>query len=289
MDGYCNERIYLKFNYPNSGPGDKNFLTGIRQKYGALYITGTYINSQSGRSYTYVYKGDLQGNVGPYTQNKWHILEYPTNEDETVTNTSLYGPDVRKDGSIRAVGNYNTEETGKRALGTVYEGKLNGKGIWTTLIPAEDAINTIAHSSMGDLVVGNYDTKYVQGMGFIYDMKKRRYYDINKRGAKSITAYGIWKNSKHEYTICGGYSPILNDITFGYLVDWNNKTKRFYNWREYEYENNAVITHFDGITSDGKCGYNLTGDALTHRSRHSDECLAWLSIHDVDVIGRDSK
>lgn len=281
------ERIYLTFNYPGSVPGDQTLIGGIRKDDGIYYISGSYIPT-SGQTIPFVYKGDIRGTTGPCSNNTWNTLRYPSEPGRTVTATALYGPDVKQHGNIRVVGNYATEETGGNTLGAMYEGKLNGSGVWTTLLPSPEALNTIAHSTMENLVVGNYDTVLIQGKAFIYDVNNKTYHEIVKYGAKSITAYGIWYNGKNHYTICGGFSNgiISNEskdknlehidrskiIDSGYVVDWDNKKKIFYNWREYHYNNDdrSVITHFDGISSYGCDGYTLTGDALVEAGPNSE-------------------
>ena len=251
------ERIYLKFNYPGATPGSKTLLTGIRSHGETLYITGFYEDFET---ISFLYRGDVSGNINsPCSHNSYNILDYPSAPGRTVESTNLYGPDILKSG-VRVVGNYTTVEAGTSTIGCMYEGPLNGEGKWITLTPSDDTLNTIAHSTMGNLVVGNYDTLLVQGKAFIYDVKKQTYHEIVKPYAVSITAYGIWHNQGHCYTICGSYTDI-NQIGVGYLVDWNNKTHEFSNWRDYNYPK-SVITHFDGITSDECGGYNLTGDSF---------------------------
>src|SRR6185436_5138971 len=97
-----------------------------------------------------------------------------------------------------------------KAFGCLYEGLLDGSGIWTQILPTSDkpVINTICHSTMHNLIVGNYDTILIAGKAFIYDIEKHTYYDIIKPGAQSITAYGIWYNGGESYTICGGYTEL---------------------------------------------------------------------------------
>jgi hypothetical protein len=78
---------------------------------------------------------------------------------ESVTSTSFYGPDSDALGNITAVGCYTTLESGAKQIGLLYQGTVAGVGMWTTLTPPEDLFpsveNTIAHSTMGGLVVGN--------------------------------------------------------------------------------------------------------------------------------------
>ena len=259
-------RKYRTFNYPSGVDGGKTLLTGIREvndEHNRFYITGfyKYLNDSSPVA-SFVYKGCKHGS------GSWYTLDYPSSTNVTVSATNLYGPnngDVN--GEIKVVGNYTTVEAGQKAFGCLYQGPLDGSGVWKTIIPSssDSVINTIAHSTHGDLVVGNYDTQLNQGKAFIYDIKTDEYFEITKDGAKSITAYGIWYNGDQSYTICGGYSNLdpSSGIDSGYIVDWNSESRELSNWRSYNYDNDplkAMITHFDGITSDGEGGYNLTGD-----------------------------
>jgi hypothetical protein len=261
-------RKYQTFSYPNALPGSSTALTGIRNVNGSkhkVYITGFYkpTPDTSNTTISFVYKGTLSG------KGHWYTLNYPSSPGTTVVVTNLYGPNNKHNGDLQVVGNYTTQETGISTIGCLYEGSINGDGQWTTIVPIplsnDPILNTICHSTNGGLVVGNYDTILVQGKAFIYDIKKKTYHNINKPNAKSITSYGLWYNGKDRYTICGGYSNTngVSALDTGYLVDWNNKKKTFSNWRSFKYNNKpAIITHFDGITTDGKHGYNLTGDAV---------------------------
>src|SRR4029078_6229537 len=113
-------------------------------------------------------------------QDNWYVLKYPSSDGNTVLATNLYGPNNGKNGEIQVVGNYTTKEAGKSTFGCLYEGYLSGKGRWTTIIPqfSESTLNTIAHSTHGNFVVGNYDTQLNQGKAFIYDILGKKYYDI---------------------------------------------------------------------------------------------------------------
>lgn len=255
---HCEKRKYETLDYPGSKANEKTLLTGIRgvdcEK--NVYISGFYVPVNQNKTTAFVYKGTLGG------KGKFYDLNYPkVNCTPTITN--LYGPNNgKKCDTINVVGNYTVQgQTG--TIGCLYQGKLDNSGKWTTIIPPFGTIlNTICHSTMGHLVVGNYDTVLVQGKAFIYDIKSKQYYDIINVNAISITAYGIWQNSKHCYTICGGYTT-GSGSNVGYVVDWNNKKHKLYNWRTYSYGNNssvAKITHFDGITiGKNEHTYNLTG------------------------------
>ncbi len=263
-------RKYFIFNFPSTEPGGQTLLTGIREvdhKQNQVFISGFYNAPDGVTVIPFVYKGSLAG------EGTWNILNYPSSPGTTVNLTNLYGPNNGPKSTIQVVGNYTTVETGSKKIGCLYEGPLNGSGKWTSLIPTskKPVLDTIAHSTMGGLVVGNYNTQEKISQAFIYEIKTGKYYRIIKPKAKDITAYGIWHNGGHSYTICGGYSNLnaTTGVGSAYLVDWDNKTKKFSNWRSYDYGNdpvNAIVTHFDGITSNGCGGYNLTGDwtALDH-------------------------
>jgi len=255
---------YSTFNFPGFVPGGRNLLTGIRRKRSNLYITGFYIPSMDADTVSFLYKGNVNYlNAGGY-----YILNYPGSKA-----TNLYGPAILDDCKVRVVGNYTKNNT-NGLFGCMYTGKLDGTGDWLTITPSSDALNCICHSNMGNLVVGNYDTRLINGKAFIYDIKKDSYTEIIKDNAKTITAYGIWQNNGNgnsscdndHYTICGGYSPIVGAETdIGYIVDYNRKTKKFSNWTEYHYANDnaSTVTHFDGIT-EAENGYNLTGVAVAN-------------------------
>ena len=284
-------RKYWTLNYPSAVAGSKTLLTGIRgirDSKKKVYISGFFEPPTDSLNpvITFVYKGTITGN------GKWYNFNYPSGPGRTVLVTNFYGPNNgKKCGDIQVVGNYTTKETGMSTIGCLYEGPLDGSGQWRTIIPKSDkpVLNTICHSTMGGFIVGNYDTTLIQGKAFIYDIKNRTSYDIIKESAKSITAYGIWHNGGNYYTICGGYSNlnIESGVDAGYLVDWNRETHRLRNFRSYNFNNDPLksfVTHFDGITSDGKNGFNLTGDAIG-----IDETSVAFFAHVKDKNGRSNR
>lgn len=250
---------YCKLNYPEQQPGDSTLLTGIRGKYlrhKEVVICGFFESTDYVTSF--IYRND-----------KWYNLNFPN-----MTVTNLYGPDIIDKHTIRVVGNYNVSNNSP-TIACIYEGKYCGQGKWTSLnVP--DSTNSIAHSTMGDLVVGNYETVNNTSGAFIYNIKTQTYTKIIKEHTQSISAYGIWQNSANKYTICGGYININADVrkNVAYIVDYdevdNHKVNnhcgsihKLHHWREYSYGNDPItqITHFDGITK-SKTGYNLTGDYI---------------------------
>jgi len=261
---------YKTFNFPGALPGSRTLLTGIREtgREQEYIITGFYeFPDNTFPTISFVFRGLLNG------YGKFFQLNFPSNPNMPVISTNLYGPSVTYDKNgnelYNVVGNY-TKVNAQGPFGTLYHGALDGTGKWFTLLPttltSEPIIGTIAHSTMGSLVVGNYDTVTVQGKAFIYDFCNNTYYDIVKPDAISITAYGIWQNSKNHYTIAGGYFNVPG-AEGAYLVDWDNKKKKFSNWTNFHFDNNpvrSVITHFDGISSiNGGSKYTLTGDYVS--------------------------
>lgn len=268
-------RKYQKAEFPNSEVNSKTILTGIRglNNSGKIYVSGIY-QSAAGVNNGFIYKGDLSG------KGNWYVLNYPEAKDRRVTGTSFYGPNSgpkNKDGqeTVQAVGSYTIKDSGDKTFGCLYQGTLEGAGRWTTLIPnsKEKVIGTIAHSTMGGLVVGNYSVKTIDEAkksvilkrAFLYDIETDKYFKIKIPNSLGTTAYGIWQHDKHSYLICGGYSADIKGkiVTYGYVVEFNKSEMCFKQFKKYEYENNASVTHFNGISSDGKTGYNLTGDAIT--------------------------
>jgi hypothetical protein len=252
---------YSTLNYPNSASGGSTLLTGIRgvENSTDVYITAIYEPPGGGMN-GLLYQGPLKGG------GTWLQLAYPSSPGVTVTSTALYGPDNNGPGSVVLVGNYTTAEQGDDVpIGLLYLGPPDGSGTWSTITPPGAAV-TIAHSSNGGVVVGNYDTLKVvpTGKAFIYDISSGTFYDLVKPGAVSITAYGIWYNGGTSYTITGGYTDPAGSA--GYLVDWDSSTHTASNWTSYSDPNQAgganLLTHFEGITTDGAGGYNLASDQV---------------------------
>jgi hypothetical protein len=251
-----NATTYVTLNYPNSTANSSTFLTGIRgvENSSNVYISGIYASSGN---VGLAYQGPLTGG------GTWYTLKYPSSSGITVTNTALYGPDNNGSGSAILVGNYTTTQQGADTpIGLIYKGPLNGSGTWSTVMPP-NAVVAIPHSTMNGLVVGNYDTAQVAvtGKAFIYDTSSGSYSYLVKPGALSITAYGIWYNGGTSYTIAGGYTDAAGAA--GYLADWDSATLTASNWTSYSDPRSAtLLTHFEGITTDGDGGYNLASDQL---------------------------
>ena len=249
-------------------------VTGIRQDGGtdgAVIITGSYSTPDNQRPQALLYRGPLCP-----TNSSGYIYLKPSFPNQTVTtcifygpNTSAYDPDIPA-GNVRAVGSYKySEDGGTVDHGMMYQGSLSGVGSWTQInmpdsVAGGSVAFTIPHSTMGDLVVGNYDLHQpASANAFIFNVKTGVYTRMSV-GALT-TAYGIWQNDKpssSSYTIAGGFRD-GNDINVGYLVNYDAARGTFSNLTHFSYNNQqGILTHFEGITA-FKNGYSLAaeGDA----------------------------
>jgi hypothetical protein len=208
-----------------------------------------------------------------------------------VTTATFYGPNTHSfnptipSGRVRAVGTYQSRfsRSGVLNRGMIYLGPVSGKGgSWTRIdVPAHGqrtvggvracprsrhgcfVMDTIPHSTMGDLVVGNYDLHpsvrggVISGNAFIYNMSRRRWTLLRLGGSLSskTTLYGIWQDggpSSSNYTVAGGSSahgssPHGNQRAF--VMNYNERTGAFGKPRFYNYGNTPrPFTHFEGIT-----------------------------------------
>lgn len=225
------ERIYYEFNYPDAAPKSITVLTGIQRVKKKFYITGIY-KAPPKEDITFIYKGDLKGN------GVWHVLKYKSLE------TNLFGPVYLKN-HIHVAGTIKTNGR----IGVVYNGLLNGVGDWIKIRPPyKDIIDIVVHSTFGDIVIGNYRTKAEKWYGFICDIKTNQYYTITHPNTTDVLGYGVVYN--HGYILCGSYTIPNTDIEVSYLLDWDNQSKKFSNWRSYMYNNDPMVstTRFNGMS-----------------------------------------
>jgi hypothetical protein len=202
-----------------------------------------------------------------------------------VTASTFYGPDTAvfnpdiKAGEIRAVGTWQTSDDngddtgdGERNHGMIYHGPPGGGGSWEAIdVPGSEVggatvWNTIPHSTMGNLVVGNYDLLDEAGTGnaFIYDLRDKRWQIFDLEGFEFTTFYGIWQNDpvSEDYIIVGGtHRHDSPDINRGLVIAYNAAARRFGEMRLYNYlDQHDLLTHFEGITAFGG-GYYLAGQS----------------------------
>lgn len=254
-------------------------VTGIRSTSSTtddVVITASY--TTGGVTQGALYSGSLAA-VPTAPIESWVPLT-PVFGGQTVTSTSLYGPNTSLftptigTGNVIAVGSYkyNQGASGPNAdHGVIYQGSGTGGGTWTQidatpLVSSGTLTNTIAHSNMGSLVVGNYDTDLATGNAFIYNMSTATWTNLNPGGAVSTTAYGIWQNSETSFTIAGGLSQLgSGGLDEGYLVNYDSSSGLLTNFKKFNYNNalaSSMVSHFDGITVTAT-GFNLTGDYIS--------------------------
>jgi hypothetical protein len=251
--------------------GANNFVTGVRGLAGdKVVLTGNAVVNGLQEALIYV------GPISPTASGGVHMLT-PQFKGQTVTGATFYGPDTPLfnprigKGDIRAAGSYQIEGGEAHNHGMLYEGPPQGGGRWTQLdVPAravrgKTVWNTIAHSTMGDLVVGNYDLKGVpfSGNAFIYNIASKRWTLFDLGGAGSLTtAYGIWQIEPggSRYAIVGGTRD-GHGVNRGMIVNYDSESGAFSNLTLYSALNiPTLVTHFEGITA-VPGGYHLA--ALT--------------------------
>jgi len=125
-------------------------------------------------------------------------------------------------------------------LGYLYDAATSPQARLTTLTYPGTAgaptLNTIAHSTFGNQVVGNYDTQLQTGNAFVYDIKTGTHRTNDAPGAVSTTAYGVWATK-----IAGGYAQLGPGggpgFERGYIFDQATGM-----WTSYNHPG-ALVTH----------------------------------------------
>ncbi len=268
------------FSYETLNYGTAStFLTGIRGD----NIVGNYVIP--GTSDT----GGLYYNLATET---W--VAFPVSTDNGANfpgaiGSSPYGPNFgTPEGIMRGVGSYQTAASAPYDLSYLYDGAAAPGQQITNLIypsrPGEQTLFTIAHSTFGHLVVGNYDTELATGNAFIYDISTGTYTTNNIPGAVSTTVYGIYGDKiaggYAELEIGGGIGPER-----GYIYDLATDTYETY------HHPGAVATHFEGITGAGRTNeYNLvanwvTADGKVHPAVMHIDALGIVTWYEIDIPG----
>ena len=272
-----------------------DIVTGVRgTANGNVVLTGSAVTGDGTDTAPFLLRGPLTSAAEGAAV--WALT--PAFPGETTA--TFYGPDTHRfnpeaipEGEVRAVGSYQSSSSPAGVLnrGMIYLGPVSGwGGSWTSIdVPADGlhtaghvracprarrhcfVMDTIAHSTMGDLVVGNYDLNpsvrggVVSGNAFIYNMTRNQWTLLRLGGSLSseTTLYGIWQDggpASPDYTLAGGSSahgssPRGNQRAF--LINYNERTGAFGRPAYFTYRNApALITHFDGITA-VPGGFNL--------------------------------
>ena len=277
-------------------PGD--IVTGVRGAgRGIVVLTGLASTGNGTQTAPFLYRGRLASAADA-------AVPVLTPSFRGVTTAAFYGPDTHRfnpasipRGQVRAVGSYQSSSApaGVFNQGMIYLGPLRGPGgSWTSIdVPAHGAhtvghvracptarrncrvMDTIAHSTMGNLVVGNYDLSpavhggVVSGNAFIYNMTRRQWTLLRLGGSLSskTTLYGIWQDGGDKsprYTLAGGSSahgPSPRGNQRAFLMDYNERTGTFGRPRYFSYGNiPRLFTHFEGITA-VRGGFNLVAQS----------------------------
>lgn len=244
-------------------------ITGIRQDVGSnVVITGgTGPPSLTDGTPAFIYDGPLSALSSSSSTSYVHVFAPKTIAGQSVASLQFYGPNTSLfdprigAGNITAVGAYRyTSSSGSLSafqLGVIYKGPLDGSGTYTSIAApgnGKEAVgDTVPHSTMGNLVVGNFDYQRAQerGHGFIYDKANHTWTTVDV-GRFSTTIYGVWQNgspSSVQYTIVGGYSDGAHGAK-AFIENYNAATHRFSNFASYSFANvPSVVTHFEGISA----------------------------------------
>jgi hypothetical protein len=259
-----------------------DIVTGVRgTTNGNVVLTGSAATGNGTQTAPFLYRGVLTSAAGA-------AVSVLRPSFRGVTSATFYGPDTHSfnptaipGGQVRAVGSYQSSSAPAGVLnqGMIYLGPVSGPGgSWTSIdVPADGAhtvghvracprarvhcfvMDTIAHSTMGDLVVGNYDLNpsvrggLVSGNAFIYNMARHQWTLLRLGGSLSneTTLYGIWQNGggrSPDYTLAGGSSP--RGAHKAFLMNYNERTGRFGAPKYFRYGNAPTpVTHFEGITA----------------------------------------
>lgn len=249
----------LQFTTYQYGSSSITTVTGIR----ADNMTGNYSVPNSGGDTGGLLFRLSTGAISPFPSSTSGVSNFPG-----AISSTPYGPSFGSStGILRVVGSYKTTASNPYDLGYLYDAAGAPGGQITTLVyPGAGTLNTLAHSTFGNQVVGNYDTMLATGNAFIYDIPSGTFTTNNHPGAVSTTAYGVYGNR-----IAGGFAdPTLH----GYIYNQDTGDFTTYN------APGAVVTHFEGITSAGRANtFNLVADSIDINGK----AHAW-AVH-VDAAG----
>lgn len=270
---------------------DSTYLTGIR----GSSIVGFNVNPVTG------YNGGLLYDMDSET---WTALPVATPDGVNfpgAISSSPYGPSFgTQNGILRTVGSYETADSAPFTLSYLYDAAAApGQEITYLDFPdgEEPTLFTIAHSTFGNQVVGNYDVQLISGNAFIYNVDTGAYTTNNVPGAFSSTNYGIYGNR-----IAGGFAALTDHPLALPLGPYKGLAHGFiYNQTTDEFDvydhPGAIITHFEGITGAGRANtYNLVTDWVDENGPHpavmhieADGTYTWYEINiPGDIVSANS-
>jgi hypothetical protein len=257
-------------------------VTGVRQDVGGnVVITGgTGLPSLNDNDPAFIYYGPLSQIPSTTSASSLNTFN-PTFAGEAVSSSQFYGPNTSLfdpsigAGNITAVGAYRYSGYNYQA-GMLYTGPPDGSvGTFVQIIAPGNGTyavgDTIPHSTMGDLVVGNFDyqSNETQGNGFIYNISSKSYTTVDI-GHYSTTLYGVWQDggpSSNLYTIVGGFSDNVHGAK-AFVEDYDATTGTFSDFRSYSFDNRpSIVTHFEGISAVNG-GFSIAATELGGRSNN---------------------
>jgi len=264
------------------------FVTGIR----GTTIVGNYVIPGTSETGGLLY--DL-------TTSTWSALPFATANGVNfpgAIGSSPYGPSFgTQTGVLRAVGSYQTTASAPYDLSYLYDAAAApGQELTYLAYPDDGAptLYTIAHSTFGNQVVGNYDTNLNAGNAFTYNIDTGAYttnnYKEGVREAFSTTAYGIYGDK-----IAGGYAFLHDNsetLAHGYIYDQSEDEFTNYDHPDADpTANPAFITHFEGITGGGRANtYNLVADWVDATGPHAGvmhlDTRGVATWYEIDIPGR---
>jgi hypothetical protein len=293
-------------------PGD--ITTGVRADLnGSVILTGSQSTAGSLVTTAYLYQG-------PLNNTEAGTLYVLTPDFTGVTSATLYGPDTSVFtpgiglGNVRAVGSFQSSASPAGVInhGMIYEGPVTGvSGTWTQIDVPSNGVNvvggvvigtpvadTILHSTMGNLVVGNYDLDPSGEAGanaFIYNMVSEQYTLLNINGSyDNLTSlYGIWQNGvgSTSYTIAGGTRGD-SGLNVAFLATYDSSTGAIAKQTYYTgFNEPGVVTHFENITA-VPGGFNLVattdrGPAFASVTMNPDGSFSEATWTGIDLPGSD--
>ena len=291
-----------------------DIVTGVRGTGNGndVVLTGSAATGNGAQAEPFLHRGPLAKAAGAAVS----VRKPPF---RGVTTATFYGPDTHRfnpagipAGQVRAVGSYQSSAAPAGVInqGMIYLGPVSGPGgSWRSIdVPAHGShttghvracprrrphcfvMDTIAHSTMGNLVVGNYDLNptvaggVASGNAFIYNLATRQWTLLRLGGSLSsqTSVYGIWQDGgpgSPHYTLAGGSAASGHKRAF--LMDYNERTGRFGTPRYYSYRNRpGADTHFEGITA-VPGGFHLVG-----LSTAPAVAMAFVPVHRNGALGR---
>jgi hypothetical protein len=265
-----------------------DIVTGVRGSGGGrVVLTGSVISGGSTRPF--LWRGQLSRAAGAAVTALRPAFRGVTSATFYGPDTHLFNPLAIRRGDVRAVGSYvsSAAPRGVHDQGMIYTGPVGGRGgHWTSItVPADGrrvtghvracpprrracrVMDTIPHSTMGDLVVGNYDLNpgrgdVISGNAFIYNLTTRRWTLLRMHGSLSTktTLYGVWQDGgpgSPRYTLAGGSSARGGQR--GFLIGYNAQTGAFGQPAFFSASSSRpAVTHFEGITG-VPGGFHLVG------------------------------